>query len=489
MARHDWQVDIGIECHVQLKTASKLFCGCSNDARLAEPNTLVCPVCLGLPGTLPVLNRRAVELAIIAGQALNAEIATETKFDRKNYFYPDLPKGYQITQFDQPIIGRGEIEVSDSDRSSFTVGLTRAHLEEDAGKLAHPEGADYSLVDLNRAGTPLLEIVSEPDIHSPAQAKAYAQELYLRMLYAGVSDVDLYHGNMRFDVNVSVRKTGTTTLGTRSETKNLNSFRSIERACEYEIKRQTELLEQGGSVVQETRGFDETSGTTISQRSKEEAMDYRYFPEPDLPPLVITPVMKQEIIDTAPPLLGTIRQQLAKLGVSASVVNGLLNYPTLVTKLFVERDEAQAASEHLARIANWLANVVIAELGEQPGEFIAEPTNYFMYPGELTKLSEMVESGQISSTGARRLLADYYTDFKDLTQKAEELGLLQVSDSAELEKIVDAVIADNPQAAADVESGEEKAIGFLVGQIMQASRGQANPQKVQQIIRERLGRA
>src|SRR3990167_7357823 len=273
---------IGIETHVQLKTKTKLFCSCNNDARGAEPNTYVCPVCLGLPGSLPYLNETAIKLALRIGVALNAKIAKLTKFDRKNYFYPDLPKGYQISQYDEPIVGQGYVELPCNGKR---IGVERAHLEEDAGKLLHE--ADNSLLDLNRAGTPLVEIVSEPDIASPAEAKEYAQELYNIIRYAQVSDVDLYHGNMRFDVNVSVREKGGE-LGTRTETKNLNSFRAVEKAAEYEIKRQTELLNKGEQIVQETRGWDEAKGKTTSQRGKEEAHDYRYFPEPDIPPVDIT---------------------------------------------------------------------------------------------------------------------------------------------------------------------------------------------------------
>ena len=284
MTKITYESVIGIECHVQLKTKTKLFAAVNNDAREAPPNTLVSHIDFGLPGALPVLNGKAVELATRAAFALGTKPEKFSKFDRKHYFYPDLPKGYQISQYDQPIIGKGAITI-EVDGEEKTVGITRAHLEEDAGKSTHPAGQDYSLVDLNRAGTPLLEIVSEPDLHTAAEAKAYARELYLRMRYADVSDANLYYGNMRFDVNVSVSKTDQ--LGTRSETKNLNSFRAVEKAVEYEATRQIELLEKGERIVQETRGWDDAKQKTISQRSKENADDYRYMPDPDLPPIVL----------------------------------------------------------------------------------------------------------------------------------------------------------------------------------------------------------
>ena len=283
--RSQYTATIGIECHVQLKTQTKLFAAVGNDAREAEPNTLISHICLGMPGALPVLNEHAVELAMQASFALGVAPQKFSKFDRKHYFYPDLPKGYQITQFDEPVILGGTVHI-DVDGKKKTIRLTRAHLEEDAGKTSHPTGKDYSIVDLNRAGTPLLEIVSEPEMHTAAEAKAYARELWLLMRYAGVSDGDLYHGNMRFDVNVSVSKDAS--LGTRSETKNLNSFKSVEKTVEYEIDRQIEVLEKGKEVVQETRGWDDAKQKTFSQRSKEDAHDYRYFPDPDLPPVELT---------------------------------------------------------------------------------------------------------------------------------------------------------------------------------------------------------
>ncbi|HUC20171.1 MAG TPA: Asp-tRNA(Asn)/Glu-tRNA(Gln) amidotransferase subunit GatB, partial [Candidatus Polarisedimenticolaceae bacterium] len=309
-----YETVIGIECHVQLATKTKLFCACNNDSREAEPNTHVCPVCLGFPGALPVLNGAAIKLALKAGHALHAyEDAKEfhSKFDRKNYFYPDSPKNYQITQFDEPIIGKGYVEFP-VDGTLKRVGVTRAHLEGDAGKLVHPAGADYSLVDLNRSDTPLLEIVSEPDMRSAHEAKAYAQELYHLMRYASVSDADLYYGNMRFDVNVSLRPAGQPEFGTRTESKNLNSFRAVAGVVEYETKRQAEVLDRGEKVLQETRGWDEHKNVTFPQRSKEEAHDYRYFPEPDLPPVVVDAERLQRIRSSMPELPDARRRRLVE---------------------------------------------------------------------------------------------------------------------------------------------------------------------------------
>ena len=341
---------IGIECHVQLNTKTKLFAGVGNDAREAAPNSLISPLCIALPGTLPVLNAEAVNLTIKAGLALRAEIAQVSHFDRKHYFYPDLPKGYQISQFEQPLVGKGVVEVLQEGGSSFTVGITRAHLEEDAGKNTHPSGKDYSLVDLNRSGTPLLEIVSEPDIHSAAEAKAYTKELYLLMKYADVSDVDLYHGNMRFDVNVSVSD-NLDKLGTRSETKNLNSFKSVEKAVEFEIERQIELLEKGLVITQETRGWDEAKQKTTSQRSKEDAHDYRYFPEPDIPPLIIDKQTVVQIAESMPLLPAVLREKFAEIGLDFAQVNAILDEP-IVAEAVRYINEAHD-SKTAKTIANW----------------------------------------------------------------------------------------------------------------------------------------
>lgn len=484
-----YELTVGIECHVQLKTKTKLFAAVSNDASNAEPNTTVSPICFALPGVLPVLNSHAVELAIFAGLALNAKVANFSKFDRKHYFYPDLPKGYQITQFDQPIIGEGYVDIS-VNNGPLRIRVERAHLEEDAGKLIHPENKDYSLVDLNRAGTPLLEIVSKPDIHSAEAAKAYVQELYLLMKYAGVSDVDLYNGQMRFDVNVSVAKKGSKQLGTRSEVKNLNSFRSVEKSVEYEYERQIRKLEAGEKVVQETRGWNDMKQTTFSQRSKEEANDYRYFPEPDIPPVIITDKQIEKSRSKLPILPAEIRAKLGVVGLTpenanllmrADIASNRTNNESYVTLILAVADISKPAAEFAF---NWIANFQIADtekLGVEGSTAQSLPTS-----SQLVEVYKMfkVES-QLSSNNAYSLLQKL-SPKDDPRELAKRLNLLQVSDQSELDELIEQVIADNAKAAQDVANGQDKAIGFLVGQVMKLSKGQANPQLVQKTIRQKL---
>lgn len=476
-----YEATIGIECHVQLKTKTKLFSGADNDARDATPNTKVSPICFGLPGTLPVLNAEAVNLAIRAGIALNAEIAHVSSFDRKHYFYPDLPKGYQITQLERPTVGTGKITVPLPSGETFEVRITRAHMEEDAGKLTHPSGASYSLVDLNRAGTPLIEIVSEADIHSPEQAKAYAQELYLLMTYADVTNGDLYHGNMRFDVNISVAKKGATELGTRAEVKNLNSFRSVERAADYEFHRQIELLEKGETIIQETRGWKDDKGVTVSQRSKEDAMDYRYFPDADIPPIEITTETIDAIRSEMPMLPGQVREILTPLDLDPSVVQALLN----------NKDHARLVSELAAlnqsaakRAANWFASVAI----DESEATLEKESRHTITTEQLLELAEMAEKAEISSTAAKEVFAEIVVNGGAPRTIAEAKNLIQVSDSGAIEAIVDSVLADpaSEKAVADIRSGNDKAIGYLVGQAMKQSKGQANPAMLQQMIRSKL---
>jgi aspartyl-tRNA(Asn)/glutamyl-tRNA(Gln) amidotransferase subunit B len=481
--RAKYTATIGIECHVQLKTKTKLFAAVGNDAREAPPNTLVSHICFGLPGALPVLNKEAIHLATRAAFALGTEPERFSKFDRKHYFYPDLPKGYQISQYDQPIIGKGAITI-EVDGQSKTIGITRAHMEEDAGKSTHPAGADYSVVDLNRAGTPLLEIVSEPDIHTSAEAKTYARELYLRMRYADVSDANLYYGNMRFDVNVSVSQTDE--LGTRSETKNLNSFRSVEKAVDYEINRQIELLEKDQKIVQETRGWDDAKQKTFSQRSKENADDYRYMPDPDIPPVILTDEYIANIKAEMPPMPQDFRATLKQLGVDEASTETLLDNKALLDKLLIEQ-KAGATQKDLKRIADWLVNEVIGQLNDNPNIDRDNPDNFFQYPGHLKKLSAMVEANKLSASAAKSIIISHFTDFYDPEKIAQELDLLQVSDEGEIAKIVEQVLADNSKAAEDVKSGEMKAIGFLVGQVMKQSQGKANPQLAQDLIKKQLG--
>ena len=477
----NYEMTIGMECHVQLKTKTKLFAPVDNDARDAMPNTTVSEICFGLPGTLPVLNEEAVHLAVRAGHALGAKVNTFSKFDRKHYFYPDLPMGYQISQFDQPIIGPGKIKIKLPDGEEVEVGITRAHLEADAGKLTHPTGADYSLVDLNRAGTPLIEIVSEPDIHSAAAAKAFAHELNLLMRYADVSYANLYYGNMRFDVNISVAKKGSGQLGTRAEIKNLNSYRAVEACALYEFNRQVELLEQGEKVVQETRGWEDATSKTFSQRSKEDAHDYRYMPEPDIPPIVLTQDYIDQVSSELPKMPAEIRTLLSGLGLNYSQTETIVENPTLA-KVLISVIEQGASLEHQKRIANWLQ--IYSGLSTEDQDTKADSIKF--KPTSLVKLSQMVEDGKLNSSSAKEILSKLSEKDQDPEELAKELNLIQISDDGELEKMVEQVMAENPKPVQDLKNGEEKAIGFLVGQIMKISGGKANPSVVQKIIKSKL---
>lgn len=484
--RKQYKVTIGIECHVQLSTKTKLFAAVSNDARNAEPNTLISHICLGMPGALPVLNEKAVELASKAAFALNSRPSKFSKFDRKHYFYPDLPLGYQITQFDEPIILGGHVDI-EVDGIIKTIKITRAHLEADAGKNTHPANTDYSLVDLNRAGTPLLEIVSEPDIHSPAEAREYAHELFLLMKYAGVSDADLYHGNMRFDVNVSVSKSDK--LGTRTETKNLNSFRSVEKASEYEINRQIELIEKGKSIVQETRGWDDSKQKTFSQRGKEMAHDYRYMPDPDLPPVILTDEYIKNIEQSMPKLPNKWRKDLSSLGLDNSQTNVLLeaeavdekiDYLSILEKNINDKDKAK-------QIANWLVNVEIPYRNELDVEITLENKDRLTL---YDNVYDLYKDNKLSSSNAKLLIREILTHSNlpiSIEKYADEQGLVQESDTDTLEIIVKEALNTNPKAMEDIKNGEMKAIGFIVGQVMKASKGSANPKIVQELIKKLIG--
>ena len=469
----EYKMTIGIECHVQLNPKTKLFSGVDNDATDKEPNSCVSPIDYALPGMLPVLNKAAVEKAVRAGLAMNCKINLISRFDRKHYYYPDLPKGYQITQMYQPIIGAGAVHLPDGS----TVKIEHAHLEEDAGKLTH--FGSYSLVDLNRAGTPLIEIVSMPDIHSAAQARMYCEELHHLMIYAGVSNGDLYQGNMRFDVNISVSKTDE--LGTRAEIKNLNSFRSVEKAVEYEFARQTALLEKGEKVKQETRGWNDASGKTTPQRSKEEAQDYRYMPEPDVPPVVLTQEFVDKIEHEMPMMPDEYRTRFDSLNLDASEREAILNYPILAKRLteVCEKNVALAP-----RVAHWFSGILMAEENVDKDYSLATAA-------ELLELSEMVEKKELSSTAGKEIFLEMY-DRKNTSktphQLAKEMNLLQENDEEALGKIIDEVLAapECAKAAEDVRNGEMKAIGFLVGQVMKKSKGKANPATVNELIKAKL---
>ena len=469
---------IGIECHVQLATRTKLFSGADNDARGAKPNSKVSPIDFGLPGMLPVLNKDAVRLAVRAGRALNSSIAPVSRFDRKHYFYPDLPKGYQISQMYQPLVVGGYVDAPLDDGSSVRVRIHHAHMEEDAGKLTH--ATDYSLVDLNRAGTPLIEIVSEPDIHSAAEAKAYAMELYRLMTYAGVTLGDLYHGNMRFDVNISVAPKDASMLGTRAEIKNLNSFRSVERAAEYEYERQVALLERGEKVVQETRGWNDDTQTTTSQRSKENAQDYRYMPDPDIPPIVLSQEDIVRLQQDMPELPGYYRERWGSLDLDRSVVDSLLARQSFAVLIATIQDEA--GDPVARRVAHWFASAIVP--GDEETAIVA--SNFA--PEGFIELARMVDASELSSTAAKEVFNELLASSRSPRAIAEEKNLLQVSDEGAIAQIVDAVLADptSAQSIADIKAGKDKAIGYLVGQIMKQSKGKANPALAQKLIRERL---
>lgn len=467
---------IGIECHVQLNTNTKLFSSVDNDARDAEPNSKVSTVDYALPGMLPVLNRGAIVKAVRAGKALNSQIAHESRFDRKHYFYPDLPKGYQISQMYQPLIIGGYVELPTGER----VRIHHAHVEEDAGKLTHY--SDHSLVDLNRAGTPLIEIVAEPDIHSATMARAYTEELHLLMTYADVTIGDLYHGNMRFDVNISIAKPGEP-LGTRTELKNLNSFRSVERAVDYEIKRQITILKQGGEVEQQTRGWSDAEGKTTVQRSKENAQDYRYMPDADIPPVILTDDDITQMQADFPTMPAEYRAKFTEIGVDDGVVRVLLNnqqVAIVVSNVLTQSNQATAK-----RVANLFASCLPTSSDEDDS---AKVELSIPSVDNLIKLAQMLDDKKVSSTAGKEIFAEMLKADADPMQIAENKKLLQVSDEGAIEKIVDEVIADPAcaKAVADFKAGQEKVIGFLVGQVMKKSKGQANPSMAQQILRRKL---
>lgn len=486
MKTTDFIPTIGIECHVQLATATKLFSGADNDAREAAPNTTVSPLCFGMPGVLPVLNQQAVQLAIRAGVALNAELNLHSAFERKHYFYPDLPLGYQITQLERPIIGAGLVEVPLPDGQLLPVRIHHAHLEADAGKLTHPTGADYSLVDLNRAGTPLIEIVSEPDMHSSQEAKAYAQELYLRMTQAGVTHGNLFHGNMRFDVNISLAPAGAAELGTRAEIKNLNSFRAVEKVVEYEFKRQAALLASGQSVVQETRGWSDDKQKTFSQRSKEDAHDYRYFPDADLPPIVLAAAdvaaVEAEISHLLPP---AIRQRLGRRQIASGSIATLMAYPLLLDRVLALEDKTDDAS--LKQVVDLLVNVLPPEL-EAEADVVQPAAAYLPRPEALLELVGLVKTAAINGSSAKEILRQSWKELTDPAAEAERRGLLQDNDEDALAQLVDAILAEpaSAKSISDYQAGNQKAIGYFVGQIMKRSGGRANPGLAQKLLKARL---
>ncbi|HUW64820.1 MAG TPA: Asp-tRNA(Asn)/Glu-tRNA(Gln) amidotransferase subunit GatB [Spirochaetia bacterium] len=480
----EYETVIGLEVHVELKTKSKVFCHSTTEFG-ADPNSHVCPVCLGLPGVLPVVNRQVVEWAILLGSALNCEIASFSKFDRKNYYYPDMPKNYQISQYDLPIALGGYLDI-EVDGVKKRIGITRLHMEEDTGKLVHQgtiTTTPYSLVDYNRAGVPLLEIVSEPDLSSPAEARAYAEKLRQIIVYTGVSDGKMEEGSLRCDANVSVRPRGSTQLGTKAEIKNMNSFRALQRALAYEVERQTGVLGEGGRIVQETRTWDEGQGVTLSLRSKEEAHDYRYFPEPDLVPLVIDPAWVQEIRSRLPELPeARAARYVEKLGLSAYDA-GVLTAEKSLADYFEACLALYPEAKGVAKgVANWLMGD-LARLLNAAGVSVEEGR---VTPERLTGLLRLIDQGDISGKMAKEVLEVMYVSGLDAAQVIKERGLSQISDEGALLDVIRAVLTENEKVVADFRAGKDKAVGFLVGQVMKKTRGQANPDAVNRLLRETL---
>jgi len=474
----EWETVIGLEVHVQLATKSKLFSGSSTEFG-AEPNTQANIYDLALPGTLPVLNKEALKMAVKFGLAIDAEIGMKSVFDRKNYFYPDLPKGYQTSQLDFPTVGKGSLEVSLEDGSVKTIGITRAHMEEDAGKSLHEDFHGETGIDLNRAGTPLLEIVSEPEIRSATEAVAYLKKLHSLILYLGISDGDMSKGNMRCDANVSVRLKGEEEFGTRTEIKNINSFKFVEKAINIEAERQIDILEDGGRIVQETRLYDSEKNETRSMRSKEVANDYRYFPEPDLLPVMIDEAFIAEIRTTLPELPDTKRQRFID-EYKLSEYDALVLANDLATANYFEAVVAECGNAKLS--ANWVSVDLQAYLNETEIPVSESPVTPQQLGGLINKITDNTISSKIAKTVFEAMLADE----GNAEEIIEAKGLKQVTDSSAIEAMVDAVIANNPEQVKQYRSGKEKVFGFFVGQIMKESKGKANPGQVNQILKEKL---
>jgi aspartyl-tRNA(Asn)/glutamyl-tRNA(Gln) amidotransferase subunit B len=478
----EYEAVIGLEVHAQLLTSSKIFCRCSTQFG-AAPNTHTCPVCEGLPGVLPVLNRKVVEYAMKMALATDSRIARMSRFARKNYFYPDLPKAYQISQYELPLAEHGRVEIEwDGQRKS--VGITRIHMEEDAGKLIHPEGGGVSFVDFNRCGVPLIEIVSEPDIRSPEEAAAYLKTLREILVYLEICDGNMEEGSFRCDANVSLRPKGAERFGTKAELKNMNSFRNVQRALEFEITRQREVLEAGGTITQETRLWDAERGMTLSMRGKEEAHDYRYFPDPDLVPLVIEEAWIEEVRRTLPELPGPRKRRIIEQYGLPEYDAGVLTASRRLADYFEEA--AAALPEDPKALSNWIMSEMMRELKAE-ADLDKAVAGAKVAPKQLAGLLRMVREGKISGKIAKGVFVEMWQSGKGAEAIVREKGLVQVSDEAELASVVEAVLAEHPGEAEAYRAGKTKLLGFFVGQVMRKTQGRANPKAVNELLRKELG--
>ncbi|MFC1645273.1 Asp-tRNA(Asn)/Glu-tRNA(Gln) amidotransferase subunit GatB [Patescibacteria group bacterium] len=481
---------IGMEIHVELKTDSKMFCDCRNGMGLEkEPNVNICPVCTAQPGTIPVPNRKAIEFVQKAGLALDCEIKKLSKFDRKHYFYPDIPKGYQISQFDQPLCENGKLDIGEKE-----IGITRIHLEEDTGKLTHPKGARHSLVDFNRAGVPLMELVTEPDFENGNQTRLFCQKLQQICRYIGISDADMEKGHMRCEANISLYKDGEDKLsGTKVEVKNINSFKFVEKAIVYEIERQTEVLDSGEKVAQETRGWDSIKNVTVSQRTKETAADYRYFPEPDIPPLTFADEQINEIRFSLPEMPDDkFKRFIDEYGVSerdAEVLvseKDLANYFEKVISEIEEKIQAGEIAVSKDKLIKLAANYLNTELRKHLVEYGQNITEIKITPENYAELIGIVADGKINSSAAQVVLLEMYKAGGEPLHIIEDKNLAQMDDEGEMEKIIDRIIADNPQSVEDYNNGKDNALKFLMGQVMKETQGKANPQKATEMIKDKI---
>ncbi len=476
-----YETVIGLEVHVQIKTKTKIFCSCSTEFG-SPPNENTCPICLGMPGVLPVLNKRFLESSMRACLATHCTIEPMNRFARKNYFYPDLPKGYQISQFELPLGTNGYININ-VDGTKKRIGLTRIHMEEDAGKLIHGENSGRpgkSYVDFNRTGVPLCEVVSEPDMRSAEEARAYLNELKSILEYTGVSDCNMEEGSLRCDANVSIRPVGQKEFGTRTELKNLNSFKFIQKAIEYEVDRQTKILDQGDTVKQETRLYDSDRGETFPMRSKEEAHDYRYFPDPDLVPIMIDETWVEKLRQTIPELPEQKRERFVKSYGIPEYDTGVLTSSAPLADYF---EKCTALFPHPKTISNWMMGDLLRELKKDGRNIVDCPVS----PSALVDLLKLIESGTISGNIAKGIFEEMYQTQKSAGSIVEEKGLKQITDSSAIEKIVAEVLQANPSQVEEFKGGKEKVLGFLVGQVMKASKGKANPGMVNKLLKEKMG--